>query len=667
MASDLTKVMPEEELLKAGIKISDEEIEEVGQAYFDLYKWRGYRNGITKHFQGKRFEDYLTLSRELFWNSLSTDSADLSALGLNLSIPFSRKEVMDMLAKLTSLGVKPKLSGDNLDSLGIRIFQGMYKKWRFKSNDKVESFWENLYGIVNGTVCSYVGWTSTNMTRRYLKEYDPANNHYRIEEKKEKYWNDATSQITPIEDIYLPKIYERDVQKQGKMIWRTQMDETDFHSEFSNFPLHKFCYPGMRIAENSLYTRLLGGPGASTSNKIEVMRKYNWINDTYEIIASGLIINKVSAKVSAPLPFDHKMAPFAWGIYNPIDNNLPYGLSVSFLGKDPHKVLNASYAMMVEREMRAIDPPILTSDIEAPELIFGQHKVIPVNDINAYKEMKISEPSMQYFNMMNAVQSNMTAAAQGGNSAAAPSRQPDAARKVAEDAKLREEASSNLVLMYYNMQRQKVLLVLKTMLQFYSSEKYQNSDKHAIRTIMASDMPLTLGGMGNMKINITNKVRTPEELFIAGIRESIMNGKTTEIIDVPVDYIQNIDVVVDSIDFEPEDNSALELAQFTENVLGPMFKIYVPMGLADPAKVMLRHLEKNGESVADYASDNAMAAITGKKVPTTPGAMPDGQVGAGQTQGNLLQSGVGEKFGMDQSGPLTPAFGSPEAAPLPQS
>lgn len=660
------KAMPEEEMLKAGIRVSDEEIEEVGQAYFDLYKWRGYRNGITKHFQNKRFEDYLTLSRELFWNSLATNSDDLNNLGLNLSIPFSRKEVMDMLAKLTSLGIKPQIAGDTLDSLGIRILQGIYKKWRFKANDKVESFWENLYGIVNGTVDSYIGWTSTNMTRRYLKEYDPANNHYRIDEKKEKYWNDATSQIVPLEDLYLPKIYERDIQKQGKLIWRTQMDEDDFHSEFGNFPLHKFVHPGMRIAENSLYYRLLGGPGAASAHKVEVMRRYNWIKDEYQIIAGGIILNKVSAKIWSPMPFDHKMAPHAWGIYNPIDNNLPYGLSVSFLGKDPHKILNVSYSMMVERELRAIDPPIISSDIESPEFIFGSHKIQQVNDINAYKEFQIGEPSMQYFNMMNALQGNMTSTAQGGNTVAAPSRQPDAARKVAEDAKLKEQASSNLVLMYYNMQRQKIMLLIKTMLQFYSNDKYSRADKNVMRTIMASDMPLSMGGIGNMKINITKETRDPMELFKEGIKESIMNGKATEIVDVPIEFIQDLDFIINRIDLEPEDSTKLEMANFTENVLGPMMKMYIPLGLADPAKVMLRHLEKMGEPMSDYTSENAMAAIIGKSVKTTSQELPDGQTNVGQTTGNLLQMDTGMNNGANQSGPMTTRFGAPNATPLPK-
>jgi len=648
------KIRPEDEMLREGFRIPDEMIDKVGKTYNNFYQWRTYRAGLFKHFRNYQFDEYLRIARELFWNSLSTDSDDLRKLGLELSIPFARKEVMDFLSKLTSLGVKPKLVGDNLDNLGLKILQGIYKKWHFKNNQKVEAFWELLYGTVNGTVCSYIGYNNQELQRRYLKSYNPETGEYDIEKKTQIPWNDVEKTIVPIEDIYLPKVFERNIQKQGKLIWRTQFDKADFDKEFSKYPLHKFVYPGMRIAEDSLFFKLLGGTGTTSATKIEVLREYDWFSDTFTITAGGLVLNYLGKGKNidwSPMPFNHKMAPFVWGIMSPLDEKLAYGLSLSFQSKDPHKLLNTFYTMSTERELRAVDPAILSSDIESPELIFGQHRVIQVNDVNAYKEMKLSEPSNQYFNMMNSLQSNMSSINQGGDSKIIPSRQPDSARAVMVDNQEKQQAMANAITMYYDIIRQQVILVLKTALQFYTSEKYKESDKSVLRTLLVPDMPITNGGIGNLKIKIVNKKQDDMALFLEGIRESVVNGKTTEVIEVPVEFLQNIEFHLQSIELQPEKSTELELASFVENILQPMINTYVPMGLADPSKVMLRHMEKMGESVSDYVADQNVAKMMGASSMENDGAQFQNMMQ--MTRG--VENGVNNlttKYGMGKSLPL---------------
>lgn len=645
MTTENDKVRPEDLMAADGIRLSDVEIECAGEAYERFYRYRSYRSGSMLMFQGYPFDDYIKASRELFWNSFATKSEDLRDLGLDFSIPFARKETMDFLGRLTSLNVKPKISGDELDSLGTKILQGMYKKWRFHNNEKVEAFWEILYGLVNGTVCSYIGYNNTELQRRYLREYDPKKGEYKIETKDEKYWDDVCKYIVPVEEIYLPKIWERNIQKQGDLIWRKQMDEADFRAEFGHYPLSKYVFPGMRIAEDSLFFVLLGGTGTTTANKIEVLRTYDWIKDEYKIVAGGLVLNRLGKGKNfavPPMPFEHKMAPFTWGILNPLDEKFAYGLSVPFLVKDPHKILNVSYTMMVERELRAIDPPILTSDLEAPDLIYGQHKVIPVQDVNSYKEFNISEPSNQFFAMMNSLQSNMSAQAQGGSTNVVPSRQPKSAREVMQISNLQQQAMSNAITMYYDIIRQQVELVLKTMFQFYTTEKYANSDKTAIRTLVVSDMPLTLGGVGDMKIKIVKEKSSEYDLFLEGIKESVKNGRKTEIVEVPKEFIKNITFSVDSIMLEPDNQDELEAQSYVQNIIMPMISTYIPAGVGSMEKTMVRHLEKFGENVSDYASDQVIQNLASNK---TQQPAPGGQKNVSAAAGNMQQVLTGMKFG----------------------
>jgi hypothetical protein len=673
MTDQDVKIKPEDLMALDNYKPGEKELTTIGNVYTDYYRWRSFRSGMYLSFRGYAFDEYLTLSRELFWNSLNTSSTDLGGLGLQFSIPFARKETMDFLGRLTSLNIKPHIVGDSMDALGIKILQGIYKKWYFKSNEKVEGFWDLLYGVVNGTVCDYIGYNNTELNRRYLRGYDPKNGAYSIENKKEKYYNDVIKELIPIEDIYLPKIYERNIQKQGKMIWKTQMEESDFHTEFDKYPMAKYVFPGSRIAEDSLYFRLLGGTGTTTARKIELVREYDWQKDEYKITASGILLNRLGTADGKnfdimPMPFDHKGAPFTWSVFGPLDAKLAYGLGIPFQSKDPHKILNTFYTMGVERELRAIDPVVLSSDIETPELIYGQHKTIQVGDVNAYKEFRPAEASSAYFSMMNSLQQNMTAVNNGGDAAAAPSKQPSSAREVMDDSREQQQALANTTILYYDMIRQQVLLVLKTALQFYTTEKYENSDKNAIRSILVSDMALTGGGIGNIKINIVKKHdKNPMEMFLEGIKQSIVNGKQTEVVNVPVEFLENLEFYIEKIELSPDNPTDIDLANFVENVIQPMIQTYVPAGLADLGKVMSRHVEKMGESMSDFVSDANLESIMSGKPIQPPAPAPTGQGGqanTGGTTGNLLQATNGVANGPNQSGPLTPKFGSRNNRPL---
>lgn len=624
--------------------ISEKELQEVGDTYANFYKYKSYRTGLIKQFQGHSLEDMLVVSRELFWNSTTTASQDLQNLGLDFSIPFARKETMDFLGRITSLNIKPKVEGDELDALGLKVLNGMYNKWRFKSNDKVEKFWEMLYGLVNGTVCSYIGFTDTQLQRRYLRSYDATTSNFKIDEKMETFYNDVSKEIVPIEDVYLPKIYERNIQKQGRLIWKTQMDEQTFHSKFdAKYESAKYVVAGNRIAEDSLYYRLLGGSGTTSYNKVEILSEYDWETDKFKMMASGILLNRLgpnSNPTIAPMPFDHKMGPFTWGITSPLDEKIAYGLPTPFLVKDPHKILNVGYTMMVERELRAIDPPVLSSDIESPELIYGQHKVINVNDVNAYKEFKIAEPSNQYFAMLNSMQSNMTAQAKGGDSTVVPSRQPKSASEINDNSNQQQEAMANTVVMYYDVIRQEVLLVLKTMLQFYTDASYERADKRVFRNIMVPDMPLTLGGQGNLNIRIVDKKKSDIDLWLEAIRKSEMDGKQTEIVEVPKAFLQNLEFYISKIELEPDSNDQIELASFVANIITPMLTTYVPAGVADIHKVFLRHLEKMGESPNDFAAD-----ANTKPMPQQQPQQPGQQTAVPAINGNLQQASTGIKFG----------------------
>lgn len=646
------KFKPEE-----SFDLNDRMLEAVGGLYTDFYDFRSQRQGSIRQLQYNDFDTYLKVSRELFWNSAITQSGDLKDLGLDFSFPFIRKEVLEFLGRISSLNITPDISGEGVSMHGVRVLHAIYKKWRLKSKDRVEKFWESLYGIVNGTVCLGVTWDGHESMQEFLRSYNPKKGTYEIEKKNKKLWNDVRSSVVPIEEMYLAKIWQRDIQKQGKTIRKQEMTQAEFKREYGANPMSQFVVPGNLIAEDSLFFQLLGGTSVTTADKIQVLTLYDTDNDVKLSVASGIPLNALGKGKSmrpSPNPFHHKMQPYAWSVHEPIDEKFAYGLSMPFKIKDGHKLLNTSYTMLMEQELRAIDPPYLSSDIEAPEIIFGQKKVIPVMDVNAYKPVDVKEASGAFYTMMNSLQGVMTSQAQGGQNQVAPSRQPRAAREVIAIENMKQQALGSALVLYFDMVYQEIQLMLRTALQFYASGKFADQKEQLIRSITIPDFPLQRGGVGRLEMRLVKEPQNALNLYFEATRLSIEQGKTTEIIEFPVDKLDSLmDFGIIDIRLEPEKSSELERAAFTSDVLKPLLEVFVPAGLADLGKVYLRFLEKMGEHPSDYTSDQTLPQVMaswGNKFKLPDEGVTTRQENLGAQTGNVIQSTTGTRFGSQSNG-----------------
>jgi hypothetical protein len=318
--------------------------------------------------------------------------------------------------------------------------------------------------------------------------------------------------------------------------------------------------------------------------------------------------------------------------------------------------------MLVERELQAINPPIITSDFEAPQLIFGQNRVIPVNDVNAYKEFQIQEATGAYYTMMNSVQGVMGSLAQGGFSQIGPSRQPRSAREILHMENLKQQAMGNTVTMYYDLVRQEILLLLKTMMQFYSAGQLSAED-NLVRTFTVPNFALSQGGIGNLEVRFVKKPGDGLKLYFEAAERSVRDGRTTEIVEVPVEIIQNLEFYINDIKLEPEKSTAMERAEWNEQVLQPLLNVFIPAGVADVGKTYLRWAEKHGEHPSSFTLEEAMPQIMSSWSNMYSGAgmadMPQnqqqqqqfgmppqmGRGGAPAQQGNMNQSMTGVQFG----------------------
>ena len=649
--------------IENNIKPSDKEMEAVADSYAKFYQYRNARDSITQQFQNMPFEDMLETSRVLFWNSLKTESEDLSALGLDFSFPFVRKEVIEFVGRIAKLNVSPKMYSNSHHAMGVKVLQAIYKKYRIKGQDRVEKFWQILYGVVNGTVCLFVHWDGSEEERRFLEKYDSQTGAYTILKKKVKPWNDVRVEIVPIEEMYLANVTQRDIKKQTRSIRKKTHTGEEFQALYGHYGRAEHVVAGNRIDQDSLYYRLLEGTGVLGQDRIQVMYDMDTANDKLILSANGVVLNFLgegSTFEVSPNPFHHKEQPYVWSIFDPIDEKLAYGLPMPMKLRSQSNILNTSFAMMIEAELRAVDPPFLTSDFMRPDLVFGDKKVVPVGDVNAWKQLDVREPSSSYFTMMNSVQGLMSSFAQGGGSQAAPSKQPKAAREIIAMENMKQEALGATLVMYYHLVFNELFLILKTALQFYSSEKFTDQKDGIVRSLTVPEFPLTKGGLGNVEVRFVTGKSNPMKLYFDAINKSIENGSKTEIIEVAKDAIINMEWFIEEVKLESEKATELERAAYFEQVLTPMLEIFVPAGIASIEKTYLRFLEKMGESPSDYTSDEVLPQIYStmqNKLSFNPEALKPG--GSGTLNGDLKQSTTGTINGEKSNG----GFGAEMALP----
>jgi len=215
------------------------------------------------------------------------------------------------------------------------------------------------------------------------------------------------------------------------------------------------------------------------------------------------------------------------------------------------------------------------------------------------------------------------------------------------------------LLMYYNMLRQEMTLMLKTAVQFYPTNKYAKINNRIVRAIKIPDTSLTTGGVGNLNVRFVHKKQDDLITYFESVEKSLQDGRQTEIIECPIEVLQDLDFIIHEIELKPAKASEIEKAAWMEQMFTPMMQYFVPMGIADPAKVYLQLLEKYGEHPADYTSDKVLPqlmATWGNEMnfqmpdPKKPDSMKQGALGP-QT-GNLNQSNTGTRFGGQGGAPI---------------
>lgn len=361
------------------------------------------RNKKFRAFNNRTPIEYWDDSTERWYSHIEPSEDDDESMA-NIFSPVTRNKCIGIFAKLsgTTPGVMLKKRGDE-DLLASTISTDIYGSVEDMTDADMTMFYAMLEAGIKGTVFVYEGFTTQWKKERTIDMESPyfenESGELRI---KEDYVRESNfvSEIIPLDEAYPGNIYKRTVKEMPDFYWRQVMSYKQFKKLFYKFPGFDKVKKAGDISQEAVFKEYMTqGLG---EDQIEVIRAFDKDNDSFVIIANGRWLNPLPGEQVSPMPWDHGEIPIWSAIYEPLSTHFIYGKSIPDKLKGEQDSINLILNMLINQTMYSIWKPILSSDTEdIAGDFFTPAKVTPVGDINAYKELEVSQPSIAAYKMLD--------------------------------------------------------------------------------------------------------------------------------------------------------------------------------------------------------------------------------------------------------------------------
>jgi hypothetical protein len=629
-------------------KPSSTELDVIQKVYSKYYKWRTNLTTSWSQFEGMSVREYIKTAREKFNGILPLNPLVERKPYVSKEFRNSAEQVVTFVSNLLQ---NPEFYGEEGLDQNIAVFlNALIKKIRNGTKFKIQDAFHFLQTIIDGTGIVYVSWNPRKRKLKNIKYFNEETGEIEFDEKTisdnsvEEIW------IDPL-DIFIPKIFEPDIDKQGELIWRKIMTWSDFKRRYGKYTLNKYVYPGQKLAESSIFSEMLD-KAILTSEKIEIVNYYNTEEDEYVILANGVFLNPVNAKTRksmvSPLPWNHKELPFAKTIYRFTSPALFWGASLMHLVKDEVEAYNNLIEMSLDRVYRAINPPVVTNDYSVPSNIKLESGKIYVSR-GDWKELQMSPLDPNAFNVSMLLQNNISRNTTPLTPPTPNTRQPRSASEIISRQQKELQSYQTQKLFYQDLLEQKIWLAVFNGIQYLTVDVAKKMvGKEKFEKVLMVDQIQTPVGLSSVKVKIkgeNEQLSNPVELARESILESIQNKKRVEVVEIAVDALQNLKFDV-SVRFDIENTPELKKVLFM-NFIQQLFTLFPDIGI-DKKKVALRLFEVYNENPADYLSDEVIPSLFLKQPQQQPIQQP-GQPGQSLPQ-QLVQS--------QQTGPTAGPMGA---------
>ncbi len=586
---------------------SDEYMEEVGKTFDRFYRWRLSLTNEWKQLQGYQLIDYVKSSRNKMYGFEPLNSeANLNERPQFLSHEF-RTQAEQILMQVANLSQNPRFySTEGLNFQIAEILNGLHRHATRGVGYKLNNLLDYWHTIMDGTVIKYVSYAPHRKKVRNVKKVDLTTGHIEYTETEIKE-GEVEEVMCDITSFYVPKIFEPDIQKQGEAMWVQDMTWRDFQNAFKDYPNASAVVPGNMLMTDSIFARVLD-KSVLAGDKVQLVKDFDWVNDRYKLMANGIWINpqKGSKDETSPMPWNHKMGPFAKTQYRFTDSNFFYGPSLPHLVKSPVEAREELQEMKLDRVFRTLNPSMLTTEPTIPQdfkLESGAVYHTNVNPSTEWKEIELNEMDQNVWRMDADLDSMTSRISMPTQSTPASSKQPkSAAEKILQQQQMGSSFGFQK-LFFQHLLEQKAILTVENMLQFYTSTDMKKTigGKSYMNILNVENVPLKTG-IANLELRFTKSkgsVTAPDVLAKQKLFHAIFNHENREIIEASYDIFKDLMFEVE-IDFDEEETPALKKAMFQE-FLSFMMQTFGQQ--IDQNKAMFRAFEIWNENPADWIPD----------------------------------------------------------------
>lgn len=587
---------------------------EIQEFIFDVYdkyiKWRALKNQPYKQFNHRTLTEYLTEARNKFWGVTPLSYDDDTPVFM---MPDTRNQIIYILAKIANLKMKPRFDGvEGFDAIKATILKDLVEYWKRGANRKLDNFWQFLYAVENGTVVVFTAYQNRIRKVKNITMYDPQTGETKYKES-DLDESDVEDEIINLEDLFIPKPWEPNIQKQERVIVRSLLKWSDFKNAYQKYSNFDYVIPGSQFSDASIFSDFLSYD-VRGGDFVEVIRYFDAIKDQYAIIANGVLLNPIKnangEEEIAPLPWNHKKLPFSKTIFEPLGSNFFWGIPLAQKVKYPQEAVDTMMRLLIEREKRSIAAPIITTDPMIENGVeYKPGRIYQVSaDVNQFKELPVSGADSSAWNTIMTLQNVIASTGSGALSAPiVPSRQPRSATERAIIAQQQNETAGLYFLFYQDLLEQKIWLAVKNMIQFYTATKTEKiiGTKKFHKILSLSEIDLLEGGIGNRELRITEHPSKPDELYKESYLRSLLKKERVEIIEVTPQALQSLQFDI-KISFETEQSPENERLIFLDFITR-LLNMFGNSGLLSPKKVLYRVIEKFGESISDFVDENLIA------------------------------------------------------------
>lgn len=558
---------------------SEKEQEIISGVWSQWQKANDQRQQTYRYFNDRSLIEYVNDSVDRFNGYIEPRLDPVADWGAKVFNNVTRSKTVAIIANITAERVRaeffPQDQQSPDDMRAAQLIKHVEDYTYYKNKDDQQQFFTTLEAAVKGTAIGYEGYKLDKRKIKEIQDFNPETGEVKFKDSEITDWDDVYGENIPLFDFYPGNIWEREMQKQPFVIWRTVLDEDVFKAEFEKYrnadkvrTQQALMGEDTNVDRSKLSTTDVNGVTAYVSegvadDMIEVIRYFNKWTDEFHIIANGVLLTKVNS----PLPWDHKSYPFWSTIFEPFAEDFFYGKSVPDKMRSNQDVLNTLYRMMLDQSFLSINPPILTQGVEniRDEGLYPGRR-IAMDDVPNTKIMEIPGPQPAHFQIIKMVEENLKK-----ESLDDPSSGISGSRVSAFEVGVSKEAAQKLLSLFLRCLewgvRDKTELRVKNILQFYRLPKYGEVDPsgmEAYRRVVIDETTLVDGTKGRQVIQMapSRDMMPPSAMITEAEMEYGKQGENVAFSFMTTELLKNLDLKIKIVP-----NSSLKMSEALKRAL----------------------------------------------------------------------------------------------------